>query len=104
MNLSLCQIIAILCILAVGFMTAAPFVQTAEAKPTKITFVTYIYQCGTFAGGACITITWNAYKREESWWHKNWQHQDNHTVIYDEITHSRKEYVDGCSQCSGTID
>lgn len=31
MKLSLSQMIAIVCILAVGFMTAAPFVQTADA-------------------------------------------------------------------------
>ena len=31
MKLSLCQIIAIVCILTVGFMTVAPFVQTTEA-------------------------------------------------------------------------
>ena len=105
MKISLCQTIAIVCILSVGFMIAAPFLQRAEAKPTKIIFATYFYQCVTFADGVCIKPTsWMNDVEEESWFHKNWRHKDNHPVIFDEITYSRTEIVDGCSQCSGTID
>ena len=36
MQVSLCQMIAIVCILAVGFMTVTPFVQTADAWPSHL--------------------------------------------------------------------
>ncbi len=97
--------IVVLFLLIGGFVLSIGILpKTAEAGPTKITFVTYFYQCVTFDGGSCIQpTTWMNDTEEESWWHRNWRHQDNHPVVFDEISHSRTEMVDGCSQCSGTI-
>ena len=39
MKISLCQIIAIICILAVGFMAASPFVQDAGADGKAHTYI-----------------------------------------------------------------
>ena len=51
MKRSLCQMIAVICILSVGFLTAAPFVQTADADDFTATLyyvhAYYCHECGT---------------------------------------------------------
>lgn len=100
MKISLCQTIAIVCTLALGFMTAAPFVQTAEAEWTKKITTTYSYECLLHDGTVCITIPpYDVIRYKESWWHKHWNHQDNHSQSKEKITKHREESVDGCSEC-----
>ena len=68
MKFSLGQMIAIVCILSVGFMTAAPFVQTADAHDDSHSYTLTvdalelgICACGNMAyrvvGTATITLT-----------------------------------------------
>ena len=104
MKISLCQTIAIVCTLAVGFMTAAPFVQTAEAKWTKKITTIYSYECllrgVTGDAATCIDLgPWKTIRYRNGWWHKNWNHQDGHKQTREENTKHREETVDGCSEC-----
>ena len=62
MKLSLCQMIAIISILAVGFMTAAPFVQTTEAHGPQHAYNAIVEEvkdvwcagCGVYMGYTVI--------------------------------------------------
>ena len=101
MKISMCQTMAILCILSVGFMTAAPFLQTAEAKWTKKITYEYIYECLLKDGTVCIKPTTSTkIKYENGWWHQLWLHQDDHPQTEDTITKKRTEKVNGCSKCN----
>ena len=100
MKISLGQTIAIVCILAVGFMTAAPFVQTAEAEWTKKTTYNYTYECLLKDGTVCIEPTsWTRIVEKNTWWHRKWNHQDDHPQTEDEVSRSRTQRVNGCSEC-----
>lgn len=99
MKLSMSQMIAIVCILSVGFMTAAPFVQTAEAGVTKITITSYSYQC-VKDGGHCVSPSnWTETSSEESWWHRNFgSHPHGYTI--EEVSRYVTQVVTDCDDCS----
>ena len=100
MKLSTLQMIAILCILAVGFMTAAPFLQTAEAGWTKKITTTYSYECILHDGTLCTKVPpYVKIDLIETWWHRHWNHQEGHSKTREKITKHREEEVDGCSEC-----
>ena len=100
MKISLCQTIAIVCILAVGFMIVGPFVQTAEAEWTKEITTTYSYECLLSDGTICIDLPpWQTIRYRNGWWHRNWNHQDNHAQTRETNTKHREETVNGCSEC-----
>lgn len=103
MKISLCQTIAIVCILSVGFMTAAPFLQRAEAVETHITFTLNYYQCVKVENGILVLCEeaepWWTESSEESWWHKKFSGHP-HSTIFDEVERWRTQFVQGCSDCT----
>lgn len=80
MKLSLCQMIAIICILAVGFIAFSPFVQTADANLASIT-IWEEYQVDLCNNGHVHAI-WLA-----QWypiaWEEHYDGHDNHFDSYD---------------------
>lgn len=99
MKFSTLRMIAIVCILVVGFLMVAPFVPTVEAGVTKKTITAYWYQCIRTDDAVCISpMTWQTVKTEEGWWHRNFGAHP-HGATLEEITISRTQVVLSCSDC-----
>ena len=70
MKLSTLQMIAILCILTIGFMTAAPFIQTAAAHDATLLCLSATAQLESYwylVEYYCYSSAWDPYMCDLMW-------------------------------------
>ncbi len=96
MKISLCQVFAIVCILAVGFMTAAPLVQTADADEYEVTvhFVVVVVCQSCGHGISAIKIAEGTLTVDHE---EGTSHSENDLVVWILIPGPET-----CDECSGT--
>ncbi len=98
MRMSLCQTIAIICVLSVGFMTVTPFIPNAQALPSAVVITEIYEKCyligypRTYCGSRSYTVQSAQYDHPVG--------DEEHTVdlIYRRESRTRNVYT-SCSDC-----
>ena len=107
MKFSHLQMIAIVCILAVGFMTVAPFAPSVEAHPYEVWYHIHDNHCAewdgtyhTYCGGKrTIRLAWSAPPGHPG--NSNHPDHEDHKQRAKPTVHtSSLERVDNCKDCT----
>ena len=103
MKMSLCQMIAVVCILAVGFLTITPFVPEVDADPyvTSVHYVTGYVYCGGWSPHllSVTTLSSKVKTASHSEAHHDYEHPAPDYFYKNLIRYSSDE----CSICVITI-
>lgn len=107
LKMLLCQMIAIVSILSIGFITVTPFVSVVDAHPYEFWYHIHYTHCAewdgqyhTYCGGKKTTkLCWDAPEG-----HPNNQDDANHNAhgqsARDTVITSSLERVSSCSECT----
>ena len=101
MKLSMCQLIAIVCILSVGFLTVTPFFQEVAADPYHVSGHFWVERCWDNSASNSIATLCHSYithftiqKLPSDHQGSHWATSTSFNYTYDDV------YTYSCSACT----